>query len=199
MVSGWDQTATDPVENKSIQHFALLGAGQAGKSDRAGRPGRKMAALSRTVPSHQAGGQRKVLSEIHPHQLGREEKKQGSVQLAPLDGRRSLQQRAKIETEDVDDLHLCLVCPNRTQGLEMPFAGLGGQDEEFSNACPLLPRLDKFVHHPVKRSAPQRGPARKRAGGGVHTILDRRGASDAERLGEVVCQALHDDCIAPQR
>jgi hypothetical protein len=79
------------------------------------------------------------------------------------------------------------------------FARLSGNYEKLADACPLLPRLDKFVHDPVKRAAAQGGSSGEGACRLVNAILDRRDARYAERFREVVCQPLDNDGIAAER
>jgi hypothetical protein len=183
MVSGFDQAGADPIENESIQDLALLGGGEGGESNRTGRARRQVAALSWPISGRLARWKSVILRQIHADQLRRQEQEQRSIQLPALNRRRPFQEIAEIEAEDIDDQYFRLIGPNRAERFQVAFARLRGEDEELADACPLLPRFDKFVHHPVKRSAPQRRTARKRAGGCVYSILDGRGTRDAEQLG----------------
>ena len=93
---------------------------------------------------------------------------------------------------------LALVGPDRAQGLQVRLAGLGGQDHELADACPLFPGLDKFVHDPMQRAAPERGAAGEVAGRRVDAVFHRRCAQDPEFGRQIVGQVLHDDGIAPE-
>ena len=157
-----------------------------------------MSTLAWTVPGQHGGRELEILSQVHSNQVRCKKEKEGRVQLPALDGRMPLQQRAKLDSEDIHHLDRGFVGPERAEGFQMCFAGLSSDDEELPDACPLFPGLDKFVHDPVKRSTSKRGPARKGPGRGVHAVLDRGGACNAEFLGQIVCQTLHDDGIAPK-
>jgi hypothetical protein len=74
-------------------------------------------------------------------------------------------------------------------------AGLCGDDDELADACPLLPRLYKFVHDPMKRSSSERRATRKAARRLMDPVLDNGSPQDAECLGEVVRQSLHNDGV----
>ena len=111
----------------------------------------------------------------------------------------SLEQGAEIEGEDVDHLHRGFVGADRAQRFEMRFARLRGEHHELSNACPLFPGLDKFVHDTVQRPTSQGRAPGKGARVGVHAELDRRSPHDAECGRQVVREALDDDRVAADR
>jgi hypothetical protein len=137
--------------------------------------------MTRAVAGKHAGGNLKVGGQVHPDQVRSKIEHQGGVELAPLYGGGTLEQRAEIETEDVHHLYRCLIGPDRAERFQVGFTRLGGQNQEFRDACPVLPGLDKFIHHTVKRappegSAPGEGPRR-----GMDAVLDYRGAGDGVR------------------
>jgi len=61
----------------------------------------------------------------------------------------------------------------------MRVIGLGCQNNELADACPLLPSLYKFVHDPMQRLASQSGAARQRMGRRLDPVLDSRGPRDS--------------------
>src|SRR5690242_9646347 len=130
MVSGFDQTAADPVEDKSIQALALLGGGEARISHRSRRAARKMSALTGTVPGQHIRRELEVLGQLHAHKLRGQEQEEGRIQLPALDRGRPLQQGREIDTEDVDDLNLCLIGANGAQRFQVPFARLCSEDRK---------------------------------------------------------------------
>src|SRR4051812_50108365 len=100
MESGLDQTATDPVEDKSIQALALLGGGEAGKSNRAGGAGGKVAGLS--APEARCPGRRQSKSPrpIPLAQPGSQKQEQGRSQLDTPNPRRPAPGGAKNPSAD---------------------------------------------------------------------------------------------------
>src|SRR5687767_7275961 len=115
-----------------------------------------------TVARQHAGSELDVTGQLHLDEVRRQKQHQGSIQLTSLNRRGSLEQRCEIEAEDVDHLNGGLIGPDGTECFEMSLAGLSRQDQELSYSCPLLPRLDKFIHHTMKRAPPQRGRSWKR-------------------------------------
>jgi hypothetical protein len=138
------------------------------------------------VAGEHRGWKLEVAGQLHLHQLRREKQEQGGVQLSALNRRRPLQQRAELNAEDVDHLHSCRIGADGAERFEVGLARLSSNNEELPDACPLLPGLDKFVHHPVKRTAAERGSARKRPSRGVHPIFDGGGADHTKLLGQIV-------------
>jgi hypothetical protein len=51
-------------------------------------------------------------------------------------------------------------------------AGLRGQNQELTNSCPLLPGLDKFIHHTVQGTPTQRGSSREWPHCCMNAVLD---------------------------
>jgi hypothetical protein len=151
------------------------------------------------VASQCSGGQLEVPRQVHPDQLGRQEQEERGVELTTVDRHGAVQQAAEIDAEDVDHLDGGFIGADGAQRLQMDLAGLGGDDEELANACPLLPGFDKFVHHPVKRPSPERRPARKGPGSGVYPVLHCRRSRDPEARGEIVRYMFDDDGIAAKR
>src|SRR3954471_11555017 len=143
--SGLDQAASDPIEDKCIQEFALLGRSQAGVTDRSGGAFREMPGLSWPVPRQDAGRHFEVLGQLHPDQMRSQEEQQRGVELAPLNRCLALQHRAEIDAEDVHHLNRGLVGPDRAERFQVSLARLSRDDEELAHACPLLPGFDKFV------------------------------------------------------
>jgi two-component system nitrogen regulation sensor histidine kinase NtrY len=158
-----------------------------------------MSALPRPIPGQHAGRQLEVLGKVHPNHLGSEIQQQRRVELAALNRRRRvIEEIAEIEAEDIDDLHFGFVGPDGGEGLQVSFTRLSRDDEEFADACPLFPRLDKFVHHPVQRSAAEGSTAGKRPCRGMDPVLDGGDAGNAERLRQIICQPFYNYCIAAE-
>jgi hypothetical protein len=126
-------------------------------------------------------------------QVWRQEQQERGIELPAMDRSRPVQQRAEIDTEDVHYLNRRFIGSDRAKCLQMRLTRLCRDDEELTNACPLFPGFDKFVHDPVKRPSPECRPARKRAGGGVDPVFHRRSSQYSERLRQVIRQTFYDD------
>jgi hypothetical protein len=149
--------------------------------------------MARLVAGQHFGRERKVARQLHLDQVRRQEQQERSIELTAVDRSRPVQQPAEVDAENVHHLNGCLIGSDRAQRLQMCLTRLRRDDEELTNACPLLPGFDKFVHDPVKRPSPQRRPAWKRAAGGVDPILHRRSPQDSEQLRQVIRQTFYDD------
>jgi hypothetical protein len=134
------------------------------------------------VTGKHTGREIEVLRESHIHEMGRQVEHERGIQFSTLHRSPALQQRTEFEAEDVDHLNRGLIGPDGAERLQMCLAGLRGKDQEFSDSCPLLPRLDKFIHDTVKGAAPQRGTAGERPHCRVDAVLDRW------RPGDTVCR-----------
>jgi hypothetical protein len=188
------EAAADAVENKSIQALPLLGRGQTGIPDRARRALGQASAVSRLVAAQHFGSKLEILGQFHANEVWCQEQEQRRIELTTMDrSRRPVQQFAEVDTEDVHHLDRRFIGSDRAQRLQMRLTRLRSDDEELTNACPLFPRFDKFVHDPVKRPSPQGRPAWERPGGGVDSVLHRRSPQNSERLRQVVRQTFYDD------
>jgi two-component system nitrogen regulation sensor histidine kinase NtrY len=152
-----------------------------------------------TVAREHAGSEVDVTGKLHLYEVRREKQHQGSIQLTSLNRRGPLEQRPEIEAEDVDHLNRGLIGPDGADCFEMGLAGLSRQNQELSYSCPLFPRLDKFIHHTMKRTPPQRGRSRKRPGCGVYSVLDCWDPGYAMGRRQIVGQPLYNYGIAAQR
>jgi hypothetical protein len=155
--------------------------------------------MTRAISGQLAARQIEVLGQFHLDQMRCQEEQEGRIQLSALDRRGSVQQAAEIHAEDVHHLDGCFVGADGAQCLEVCLTGLRSDDEELTDACPLLPGFDKFVHDPVKRSSSESRAARKGASRLMHPVLYGRGSCNGECLGQVVRQTIHNDAIAAER
>ena len=137
--------------------------------------------MSRPVAGKHAGGELEVPGQVHADQVRRQIEHQGGVELASLYRGGTLEQRAEIEAEDVYHLDRCLIGPDRAERLQVCFTRLGGENQEFLDACPVLPGLDKFIHHTVKRASPEGSASGEGPRRGMDAVLDCRCAGDGVR------------------
>jgi hypothetical protein len=149
--------------------------------------------MARLVAGQHFRRELKVPRQLHVDQVRSQEQQERRIELAAMDRSRPVQQPAEVDAEDVHHLNRRLIGADRAQCLQMRLTRLRGDDEELTNACPLLPGFDKFVHDPVKRPSPQRRPAWEWAAGGVDPILHCRSAQDSEQLRQVIRQTFYDD------
>ena len=142
--------------------------------------------MAGTVACHFPWREIEVARPFHVYQVWREVEHEGGIQLTPLNRGGALQQRPEIQAEDIHDLDSRLLGSNGAERFQMRLTGLGRENQKFAYACPLLPRLDKFIHHTVKRTPPQRGTAGKGPHRGVDSVLDCRGARHAVGRRQIV-------------
>lgn len=142
--------------------------------------------MAGAVACHFARCEIEVAGPLHVHQVRREVEHEGGIQLTPLNWGGALQLRPEVQTEDVHDLYSRLIGSNGAERFQVCLTGLGRENQKLAYACPLLPRLDKFIHHTVKCTPPQRGTAGERSHRGVDAVLDGRGAGNAVGRRQIV-------------
>ena len=163
--------------NHLIQTRALCGGCDGRSAHGARRKGGNGCGGPAAIASHLPLGKRVILSELHPHELGRQVKHQGSVELAAMDRTgRVFEIAGEVEREDVDREHTSPPGAQRGERFLVRIVAVRCKNNEGVHAA-LLPRSEQVVHPAVQSLAADRGVAGIGAlDGGVDAVGYRGGA-----------------------
>jgi len=186
--------------NHLIQARSLLGRCQAGAPQRTRRLSGDRAGGPSTEASHLTLAEREVLGELHADELRGDVQHERRIELATV--RRTVrffEIPGKVEGEDVDGEHAGAAGAQGGEGFLMGVVPVRRKNNEGANAA-LLPRAQQIIHPAVQGLAADRGIAwivtfSRR----VDAIGDCRRPQNREAGGEVVGEALDDECIATKR